>query len=193
MNCKILIFLCFALFAGLNSQAQIKIGYTNVELVLAYMPESKSVEQTLGTFQQKLQQQLEAKQKYARTKLEEYVEKRDKNLASPEQLGLMEKELEKLDTEITSFASESEQKIMAKREELLVPILEKLQNSIEAVAKENGFAYILNQTTSSGVSTILFGPEENDITEILFKKLGIAMPSQNPNPNPTPPNPGGGK
>ena len=164
------------------TQAQVKIGYTNVELVLAYMPESKSVEQTLSTFQQKLQQQLEAKQKYARTKLEEYVEKRDKNLASPEQMGVMENDLQKLDTEITAFASDSEQKMMAKREELLVPILEKLQNAIEAVAKDSGYVYILNQTTSSGVSTILFGPEENDITEPLFKKLGIPMPSQNPNP-----------
>ena len=180
MNFKTLIIICFAVFSGLAIQAQIKIGYTNVELVLAYMPETKSVEQTLATFQQKLQQQLEAKQKYARTKLEEYVEKRDKNLASPEQLAVLEGELTKLDTEITTFAGESEQRMMAKREELLVPILDKLQEAIEAVAKESGYQYVLNQTTSSGVSTILFGPEENDITEPLFKKLGIPMPSQAP-------------
>ena len=127
MKIKSLLILCFVLSA-FAANAQVKIGYTNVELVLAYMPESKMVEQSLQTFQQKLQQQLEAKQKYARTKLEEYVEKRDKNLASPEQLTLMEKELEKLDIEITTFAQEAEQKMAAKREELLVPILEKLSS-----------------------------------------------------------------
>ena len=68
---------------------------------------------------------------------------------------------------------------MQKREELLLPVLEKLQNKIDEVAKSNGFTYILNQTTSTGVSTILFGPEENDITEKLMTALGIQIPKGN--------------
>lgn len=173
---KISISLFAMMILAMTTFAQIKIGYTNVELVLAYMPESKLVAQQMSTFEQKLTQQGEAKQKYLQTKYEELLEKEEKNMLSPEQKEAGMKELERLQKELQEFAMQSEEKAMAKREELLVPVLEKLQNAIDAVAKENGYTYILNQTTSSGVSTILFGPEENDITEALFKKLGIAIP-----------------
>ena len=163
-------------FFAFGAQAQIKIGYTNVELVLQYMPETKAVNMTLQTYENKLKEQLDTKQKYARTRLEEYMDLKKKNAVSPSQDTVYQRELQKLDDEINNFVADAEQKIGTKREELLVPVLEKLQNSIETVAKESGYSYILNQTTSTGVSTILYGPEENDITEMLLKKLNITIP-----------------
>ncbi len=65
--------------------------------------------------------------------------------------------------------------MLAKRQELLEPVLEKLQAAIDAVAAEQGYTYILNQSTGSGVSVLLHGPEEADITEALMKKLGIEL------------------
>ncbi len=164
------------MFLGCSLFSQIKIGYTNVELILAYMPESKAVSQQIATLEEKLMQQGEAKRKYFQTKYDELLELDEKNQLAPDQKELAMKELEKLQKELQDFASTSEEKLMAKREELLVPVLEKLQSSIDATAKENGYTYILNQTNSSGVSTILYGPEENDITELIFKKLGIQIP-----------------
>ncbi|MCB9231725.1 MAG: OmpH family outer membrane protein [Bacteroidia bacterium] len=159
--------------------AQVKIGYTNIELVLAYMPEAKQVEQTLATYQKKLAEKLQIKQQFAQTKLQEYMELREANKLSPTEDESRQKELQQLDQEIQKEAADAEQKLMQKREELLLPVLEKLQNKIDEVAKSNGFTYILNQTTSTGVSTILFGPEENDITEKLMTALGIQIPKGN--------------
>ena len=158
--------------------SQVKIGYTNIELILAYMPETKSVESQLATFQKKLSEQLKTKDDYAQAKLQEYMEMSEANRLSPTDKEAREKELMKLDGEIKKLAEESEFDLLTKRQELLGPILEKLQTAIDAVAKDNGYTYVLNQTTSAGVSTILYGPEEDDLTEKIMTKLGIKIPTE---------------
>ena len=166
----------FVSFAG-NAQ-EVKIGYTNIELLLVYMPEAKQMEQQLDTYQKQISEQLQAKQAHGQNRLEEYLRKKEANLLSAEEDEKWQEELQKLDAEITQFASEGEADLLAKREELLTPILEKLQKAIDDVAKEKGYTYLLNQTNSSGVSTILYGPEENDVTEDVMKKLNIKMPGE---------------
>ncbi|MBK6901432.1 MAG: OmpH family outer membrane protein [Saprospirales bacterium] len=53
-----------------------------------------------------------------------------------------------------------------------------MQNAINEVARENGYTHVLNQTTSGGVSTILYGPPEDDLTEKIFNKLGMQIPKE---------------
>lgn len=171
-----------ALFLGVilqfSAQAQVKIGYTNIELVLAYMPETQTMEKSLGEFQGKLAQRLKTKDDYLKAKYQEYLELKEANRLSPAEAETKEKELMKLDEEVKKMASDSEYELLAKRQELLEPILKKLQENIDALAEAKNFTYILNQTTSAGVSTILFGPEENDITKDLMGRLGIKMPDE---------------
>ena len=71
-----------------------------------------------------------------------------------------------------------EQQISQKHFEMLEPILNKLQKAIDARAAANGFTFILNQTTSKGYSTILYGPREGDITEDLLKNLNVPIPKE---------------
>ena len=171
--------LACALFMSFSYGQDVKVGYTNVELVLAYMPEAKSMDQSLATYQRSLGEKLQVKQNYAQSKLDEYMKLREANQLAPAEDKRRQEELQKLDQEIQQFAAESEQKLMAKRQELLEPILTKLQNAINKVAESNGFTYIMNQTTSAGVSTILYSPEENDMTEAIMKELGIQIPTGN--------------
>jgi len=50
-----------------------------------------------------------------------------------------------------------------------------MEAAIDKVARENGFTFIMNQTTSSGISTILYGPEEADITTQVMSELNIPI------------------
>ncbi|MBT3221971.1 MAG: OmpH family outer membrane protein [Proteobacteria bacterium] len=167
--------LMFALWIPIAHSGEISIGYTNVELVLMYMPETRQMEQNLQTYEQRLQQQFQTKQDYYQNKLSEYLEKQQMGL-SPDDERSLAVELTSLDNEIQQFAAEAEQKLVDKRGELMKPIVEKLQQAIDDVAKEKGYDYVLNQSNSGGVSLLLYGPSENDITEDLMKKLGIAIP-----------------
>lgn len=169
-------FLLICLAGSTAFSQDIKIGYTNIELVLAYMPEAKKIEKELGTFQQKLAEQLKVKQEYGEQKQREYLELKEANRLSPEDEERRIKELQGLDQEIKKMASDAEFELLAKRQELLGPVLKSLQSAIDDVAKTNGYTYVLNQTTSAGVSTILYGPDEDDLTEKIMKKLNIEIP-----------------
>lgn len=162
----------FIAFAG-NSVAQVKIGYTNVEVILSYMPEAKAIESQLQLFQSKLSEQLNVKETYYQDKIKTYQQTVSK--LTPEQKTALEKEIIALEDEIKKFAEEADYKLMAKREELLNPVVTKLQGAIDAVAKENGYTYILNGSNSSGVSMVLVGPESDDVTQKIAQKLGITI------------------
>ena len=168
--------LSMIMLGSLSGIAQEKIGYTNVELVLLYMPETKAMDQQIQSFQTLLSEQLKVKDDYAVSKLNEYQEKASKNLLSETDRIAAEQELANLDTEIKTFAQESEYKIEAKRQELLTPILQKLEQAINDVAEENGYTFILNSTIN-GMSNVLYGPEKQDVTEAIMDKLGIKLPA----------------
>ena len=132
----------------------------------------------MGSIQKKLAEQLRAQEDYAQAKLQEYTELKQANRLSPEEQQAREKELLKLDEDLQKQAADAEYNLQAKRQDLLNPVLEKLQNAINEVARENGYTHVLNQTTSGGVSTILYGPPEDDLTEKIFNKLGMQIPKE---------------
>ncbi len=168
----------FLLFCSIAiTAAQVKIGYINVEQVLFLMPEYKEVESQLFTFEQKLSEQLKIKQQYLQTKLEEYQQLRSEGKLSVEQDQQMQQELLKLQKEIQDFAQQAEMRLLEKRQELMQPLIDKLQKAIDELAEELGYDYILN-TSISGTSVVIRGPEEHNLTIPLLKKLNIEIPKE---------------
>jgi outer membrane protein len=167
------------LMTSFAAQAQVKIGYTNLEVVLGSMPQAKTMEKELQLFQEKLAAKIKVKDDYVKQKYQDYLDKRERGaFLSPAEQEAAEKELLRLDEEVQKLAQDADYDIMAKRQALLEPILAKLQTAIDEVAVAGGYTYILNQTTSAGVSTILYGPDEADVTKQLFVKLGLKYPEQ---------------
>lgn len=156
---------------------ELKIGYANIELVLLYMPETQSMNQTLQTYQNQLSKKLQAKQEYAQTKLEEYQGFVQQTPApSQADVEARQQELINLDEEIQKEAQAAEQKLMEKRQTLMEPIAGKLEKELKGIATDEGYDMILNTVDAGGVSIVLFGPPEHDLTEKLFKRLGIPVP-----------------
>lgn len=154
-------------------QKPLRIGYTNLELVLSYLPEAQQVEQQLRTYEKKVIEQLNIKQSYLQTKVEEYTELKQQGKLTAAQEEERRKEILKLDEEIKRFQEESEQNYMKKKAELLQPIIDKLQKAIDELAAAEGYDYIFNNSNATGVAFILHGPKGDDVTEKLLKKLGV--------------------
>jgi outer membrane protein len=177
------IYLVFILAIGLTANIfaqDLKIGFANIEMVLVYMPETKAMNQELQTFQKKLGEKLQVKQQYAQTKFTEYQEMKQKATSADEaNLKSKEEELIKLDEELKKEAGDADEKLMMKRQELMAPILEKLDASIKALAAAESYDLILNSVDGNGVSIVLHGPEEHDLTEKLMNSLGIEIPADN--------------
>ena len=163
-----------------SASAQDKIGYANIELMLAYMPETKTMSESLQTYQAQLAQQMQTKEIYAQQKLQEFQEYAQQNPnASPDndsKLKGMQDELVKLDNELRQFAADSEQNLLLKQQTLLEPISNKLQAAIKKIANEQGYTFIFNSVDGSGVSIILEGPEEKDLTRTILSALGVSIP-----------------
>ena len=171
-------FLCTALLLfPLAAPAQERIGYANLELILALMPETKQVNDQLVDLRKQLAKGLETKQAYAQQKLIEAQEAAESGVASEERMLAYEQELRGLDQEIQTSAAEAEQKILRKRAELMEPVSEKLQSTIEAVAETDGFTYVLNAVDGSGTSVVLYGQEEKDLTRRILEEMGIEPPT----------------
>lgn len=175
---KYLLVTLFAVGALSTAHAQ-KIGFADLELILAFMPEAKVVDQELNTYQQQLAKNLQVKRDYFETRLAEFQERAAEagdNLPESE-LAAMQAELEKLQNELAKSQQDAEQRFIARRAERLSPVLNKVQAAIDSLAKEQGFTYIFN-TSSSGTSIVLFGGEEHNLTKTLMERLGIPIPAE---------------
>lgn len=153
---------------------QHKIGYVNLEAVLSVMPETKTMNQQLQTYQQKLGQALQTKDNYFQLKLQEYQEKAEAG-ATEAELKPQEDELKKLQTELQTLQADSEQKLIQKQQDLMAPVLEKIEALIKEIATTKKLDYILNSATN-GNSVLLQAPDQDNITKDLLDKLGIKLP-----------------
>ena len=163
------LFLGVALFVMSGvANAQAKIAHVNSAEILDAMPDKAKAEKNLEKYYGELQSQLESMAKEYQTKMQDY----EANQASMSNLVRQskEKEIVDLQTRIQQFQINAESEFEAKRAELLKPMLDKIQNAINAVGKEKGYTYILDLATGAAVYV---GTDAIDCTKDVKAKLGI--------------------
>ncbi len=179
--------LAAAVFTVQGALAQIKIGYTNIEMILAYMPETQQMNKDLQIYAGKLDKAMQVEENYFQLKMDEYTALSKQNKLTPAEDENRQRELMKLDSTLRQKQAVQEQQVMAMQQELIAPTLDKLQKAIDEISKAEGYTYVLNQSTSTGVSTILFGPESDNLTEKILTKLGVPIPKEMQDAKATPP------
>ncbi len=169
---KILMLAAGLMLAATTVSVGQKIGYTNVDYVLSQMPESKQIEADLKAYSGQLEAQLKSKTTEFQTKLEAY----QKGGATMTELvkADKEKELQNLQSSIQDFQKSADQSLQQKQQQLLKPALDKLQKTIDDVAKENGYAYVLNSDAGYGTTPVLLhAPDDANISDLVLKKMGV--------------------
>ena len=165
------------LIAGFSVNAQtLKIGYTNLDYVLTNLPDSKDIQNKLATEKAQYDKLLQDKIADFQKNYEDY----QKNAATMSEVIRADKEkfLQNKQTEIQEFQQNSEAGLQRKQQQLLAPVLEKIDTAIKAVAKENGYTYVFNTDAGPGTTPILFvAPDSDNISDLVFKKLGVTPPA----------------
>jgi outer membrane protein len=155
----------------------LKIGYTNVDYLIASVPESKQIESELKTYKDQLDKQLEVKVKEFREKYDSY--EKGASMMTEVIRADKERELQDLNGQIEQFQKNAEQSLQEKQQKLMKPVLEKIQKAIDDVAVENGFTYVLSSDGAMGqVPIILYGPDNLNISDLVLKKMGVTPPSE---------------
>lgn len=168
MKHVLVILLAIGLTFPVNSFSQtLKIGHLNSAKILEIMPEVQKAKDDLKKIQKDYESQLDVLITEYRTKLENY----QSNINTMTAVVKKDKETEimQLEDRIKAFQEEAAKDLDAKEQELMKPILDKLQNVISEVAKENKYDYVLD--TAGG--TVLYSKDSDDLTALVKKKLGI--------------------
>ncbi len=156
-----------------NSQ-NVKIGYTNAEYILSLLPEAKTIEKELTSYEKQLQNQLQAKYQELQQKVGEY----QANEATYNDIVKADKqnEITSMQQSLQEFQVNAENSMATKRNNLLKPAVEKIGNAIQSVAEENGYSHVFS-AGAPGFDVLLYANEESDITDLVLRKLGIDPPA----------------
>lgn len=163
---KIFFFAVILLFAGqMQAQTPQKVGHFNLGNFLADLPEVADVDSMLQIYQQTLMDTLQQMDAKLKADVEAYQKNRD-NL-TPLQAQEKEQSFYAADQEVQLYAKKAEQMLGLKRQELLTPILEKLDKIIKEIGKEGKYSIILD---ASMMNALLFAKETEDVAPLVKAK-----------------------
>jgi outer membrane protein len=175
MKIKVVLSALAVFCVGFVAQAQeLKIGYTNVELIMDLMPEMEQIAADVQDYQAQLQTNIQTKAQDFQRKVQAYQQ------AAPtmteDARGAKEQELQKLQQDLQKYEQDAQVSYQNKLQELLAPVQQKVFNAINAVAAENNYSHVFSE--SAGQSPILlYTRDEDKFTELVLAKLGIELPA----------------
>ena len=150
-----------------NASAQ-KIGYISADQIIQLMPEAAAVQTQLDQYQQSLYQNAQEKRDALNDAIQKFV--KDSATMSPSLKEVKRGDLQKQSSDLAGIQQTIQNEFEQKRRELSEPIQKKLQAAIEAVAKENGYTYVMPK------EALIVMPPTNDIGPLVIKKLGLKEP-----------------
>lgn len=160
--------LAMTLLIGLNVSAQQKFGYVNSQALLADMPAVKQAEANLDALKKQLQKKGQQMLTDLQTKYQDLQKKEAQGELSPKQLEVEAGKLKEQETQIAQFEQDMQRQLLEKQDQLMKPVIDKVNSAIKQVATEGGYTYIFD--TVGGF--ILYADESNDVTEQVKAKIG---------------------
>ena len=155
------------MLVAFSSNAQSKIGTIDAEYILSQLPETVEVNNSLKTYNEELQADLNSTIQEYEGLVNEYQE----SVASLEEEAKKEKEnkIIELENSIKGFRQKASVMMQMKRNELNGPLYEKIDAAMQKIISAEGYTQIFH----SGASGLAFSRAEDDITEKVMKELGV--------------------
>ncbi len=155
----------------LGASAQTKIGHINFEELMSAMPELAKIEIELKEYQTSLAEQGQEKNKVADDRAAQFV--KDSATFSESKKEIIRGEIIKLYQDAQNWQQQvAQEKYNQKAQEKVIPVRLKAIEAVKLVAKENGYAYIIDESSNA----LIVSPPGDDILALVKKKLGIKDP-----------------
>lgn len=159
---------CLLAFGGTAmAQRTVKIGHINSNELMQIMPGRDSAQAVLQAEVTELENTLKGMQAEAEKRYNEYVA----NQAGWTELirQTKQREIQDMAARIEEFQQNAQTSLQNREQELLKPIIDRAKQAIEEVAREGGYAYILD----TGTAAVLYDGGGEDIMPLVKKKLGL--------------------
>jgi len=154
------------MFAGSPLHAQTKMGYISLNELITDMPEYKKADTSMVDFQNALNQNFDDMKKEFSEK-DSLLSSKDTAKYTRAQIEIKRKQLGELYLRLQGYQQNASQQYQQKQQELMGPIQKKAQETVQQVAKENGFAYVFLK------DALLVSPPAEDLLPLVKKKLGL--------------------
>lgn len=149
----------------IGASAQNKIGYINTDELVGDMPEAQKIDMELKDYQSSLTQQGQDMMQELSRKDSLFVKDSMKLSASMKEIK--RNELIGLYQQVQNWNQQAQELYQQKAQEKIAPLRNKALEAIKAVAKENGYTYVLD------MNAVIVAPPGDDILPLVRKKLGI--------------------
>lgn len=146
-----------------------KFGYLNSQALLAELPEVKQADATLQALQTQLEKKGQQMVQELEGKYKDLQRREQSGEISPKALEEEAKKLKEQEGELGKFEQDVQKQLASKRQEMLQPLIDKVNAAIRQVAQEGNFTYIFD----SSAGMLLYAQESLDVTATVKAKLGI--------------------
>jgi outer membrane protein len=155
------------LFVGNFAKAQTKIGYINFGELVRAMPEFKTVQVQIDSYQKQFIDQLTVMNNTFQTEAKDF---QAKSTAMTDAIRTSKQaELQDMQKRMQDYQNNAQQQVDAKTNELSKPMVDKARASVTEVAKEKGYTYVLDSSTI----TMIVSPAGDDLMAPVKAKLGL--------------------
>ena len=148
-----------------TASAQNKIGYINTDELIGVMPEAEKADSELKEYQASLAQQGQDMMKELNEKDSLFV--RDSLKLSPSMKDIKRNELISLYQRVQNWNQQAQDMYQAEAQKKIAPIRSKALEAIQAVAKENGYTYVID------FNSLLVYPTGDNLLTPVKRKLNI--------------------
>jgi outer membrane protein len=155
------------LVAGFTTEADAqKLGHVNAQEILLNLPERDDAQAQIESQAAEYEQEMARMQQELQTKFSDYQQKAE---TWPDAIRQQkERELQALDQGLQEFGGTVQQELQILEQELLTPMIERVQQAIDEVGAENGYLYIFDSSTGA---TLYNGGD--DVGDLVRAKLGM--------------------
>ncbi len=161
--------------------SQVRVAFVDSEVIIKQLPEAQAVQKQIEDLQKLYVDTLTAKETeykskadVLKTKYEDAQKQVQEGKLTPDQvkaldaeIGALQTELQKMEADYADYKQSVQQILVAKQQELFKPVKEKITKTIEQVAKELKYIFVLDKAGDA----VIYGDKELDITFKVLDKL----------------------
>ena len=161
------IFIALMAMISVAAYAQPKFAHVNSTELIQLMPEADAARSQMAATQKEAQTTFEEMYTEYTTKAQQYQQ--NVNTWTQTVRELKEKELTQIQQSLEEFNQSIQQELQQKQQELMAPIQQKVNETIQKLAKEGGYVFVFD------VSTLLYvdDAQSTDLTPAARTILGI--------------------
>lgn len=146
----------------------LRIAVADMEKIAKELPEALEADKMLTAMRQKYVDSIQTIEKQYKEKIDAYT--KSKSMMTPDAQKKEEDELRNLQQQYVAFQEDkfgAAGELARKRDELLRPLLLKVQQAVQAVAKEEHYTFVFDKAAN----TLLYAEDKTDITFKVIDKL----------------------